>query len=52
VKKLLVLSFVPVFDAIRAFEFVAEDFSDHDGIDDLLGYSEKMLIGEPITRGK
>jgi hypothetical protein len=40
VKKLLILAFISVLHMIRAFEFVADDYSADDEIDDLLDYFE------------
>jgi hypothetical protein len=53
VKKLLALAFVPVLDVVKAYELIAEEFSDDDdATDDFLEYFEKTWIGQPKKRGK
>ncbi|CAF4693073.1 unnamed protein product, partial [Rotaria socialis] len=42
-------AFVPVLDAIKAFNLIADDFEDE--VDDFLGYFEKIWIGKPEKRG-
>ncbi|CAM4986296.1 unnamed protein product [Rotaria socialis] len=49
IKNIIALAFVPVLDAIKAFNLIADDFEDE--VDDFLGYFEKIWIGKPEKRG-
>ncbi len=51
IKKLVALAFVPVVDVIKAFELVADEFTDDDS-DEFIDYFEKTWIGERKKRGE
>ena len=50
VKELIALAFVPVSDAIKWFDLIADEFDDD--AEDLLGYFEKTWIREPKKTSK
>ena len=49
VKNLVALAFVPLSDAIKAYDLIVDEF-DNDA-DELLNYSEETWIGKPNKRG-
>lgn len=51
IKKLIALAYVPIVDVIKAFELVADDFTD-DYSDEFMDYFEKTWIGERKKRGE